>query len=179
MLAHVMVAKFADHLPLYRQERIFDRAGLPIVRSTLAQWVGQTGVRLQPLVDALREAVLNQDVIHADETPVQILAPGEKKTTGPTAAHRFQRSKQWCMTSVQAVPANMHAIFWETGTASWSATTSLATKLALSKASLKSAAWPMPVASFSICTWGTKVSWLNKRYTRSAVCTRSSAKRGT
>jgi transposase len=43
-LAHVMVAKFADHLPLYRQEKIFGRAGLPIARSTLAQWVGQTGV---------------------------------------------------------------------------------------------------------------------------------------
>ena len=80
LLAHVMVAKFADHLPLYRQEKIFGRAGQAIARSTLAQWVGQTGVRLQPLVDALREAVLNQGVIHADETPVQMLAPGEKKT---------------------------------------------------------------------------------------------------
>lgn len=80
LLAHVMVAKFADHLPLYRQEKIFGRAGLAIARSTLAQWVGQTGVRLQPLADALREAVLNQGVIHADETPVQMLAPGEKKT---------------------------------------------------------------------------------------------------
>ncbi|EPZ6086164.1 IS66 family transposase [Pseudomonas aeruginosa] len=80
LLAHVMVAKLADHLPLYRQEKIFGRAGLAIARSTLAQWVGQTGVRLQPLVDALREAVLKQGVIHADETPVQMLAPGEKKT---------------------------------------------------------------------------------------------------
>lgn len=80
LLAHVMVAKFADHLPLYRQEKIFGRAGLPIARSTLAQWVGQTGVQLQPLVDALREHVLAQGVIHADETPVQMLAPGEKKT---------------------------------------------------------------------------------------------------
>ncbi|MNT14711.1 Transposase IS66 family protein [compost metagenome] len=75
-----MVAKFADHLPLYRQEKIFGRAGLAIARSTLAQWVGQTGVQLQPLVDALRETVLAQGVIHADETPVQMLAPGEKKT---------------------------------------------------------------------------------------------------
>src|SRR3546814_5179329 len=75
-----MVAKFADHLPLYRQEKIFARAGLAIARSTLAQWVGQTGVQLQPLVDALREQVLAQGVIHADETPVQMLAPGEKKT---------------------------------------------------------------------------------------------------
>ncbi len=80
LLAHVMVAKFADHLPLYRQEKIFGRAGLAIARSTLAQWVGQTGVQLQPLVDALREAVLAQRVIHADETPVQMLTPGEKKT---------------------------------------------------------------------------------------------------
>ncbi|CAG8863175.1 hypothetical protein PS627_00111 [Pseudomonas fluorescens] len=68
LLAHVMVAKFADHLPLYRQEKIFGRAGLAIPRSTLAQWVGQTGVQLQPLVDALREAVLAQRVVHADET---------------------------------------------------------------------------------------------------------------
>ncbi len=59
LLAHVMVAKFVDHLPPYRQEKIFGRAGLAIPRSTLAQYVGQTGVQLQPLVDALGEAVLS------------------------------------------------------------------------------------------------------------------------
>ena len=80
LLAQVMVAKFADYLPLYRQEKIFARAGLAIARSTLAQWVGNCGVQLQPLVDALRDAVLAQHVIHADETPVSMLAPGEKKT---------------------------------------------------------------------------------------------------
>ena len=80
LLVHVMIAKFADHLPLYRQESIFGRAGLVIARSTLAQWVGNCGVQLQPLVDALRDAVLAQHVIHADETPVSMLAPGEKKT---------------------------------------------------------------------------------------------------
>lgn len=80
LLAHVMIAKFADHLPLYRQESIFGRAGLAIPRSTLAQWVGVTGVQLQPLVDALRDVVLGQQVIHADETPVQMLMPGTKKT---------------------------------------------------------------------------------------------------
>lgn len=57
---------------------VHDGVGIP--RSTLAQWVGQTGVQLQSLVDALREAVLAQRVVHADETPVQMLAPGEKKT---------------------------------------------------------------------------------------------------
>jgi transposase len=53
-----MGTKLADHLPMYRQEKIFGRAGPPIVRSTLAQWVGNCGVQLQPLVDALRDAVL-------------------------------------------------------------------------------------------------------------------------
>ncbi len=80
LLAHIIVAKFADHLPLYRQEKIFGRAGLSIARSTLAQWVGNCGVQLQPLVDALREAVLTHDVVHADETPVQMLTLGAKKT---------------------------------------------------------------------------------------------------
>ena len=80
LLAQVMIAKYADHLPLYRQEKIFGRAGLAIPRSTLAQWVGTCGVQLQPLVDALREVVLKHDVVHVDETPVQMLAPGSKKT---------------------------------------------------------------------------------------------------
>lgn len=73
LLAHVLVAKYADHLPLYRQEAIYARAGAPIPRSTLAHWVGSCGVQLQPLVDALRKQVLQHTVIHADETPVQML----------------------------------------------------------------------------------------------------------
>ena len=80
LLAQVLVAKYADHLPLYRQERIFGRAGLAIPRSTLAEWVGTCGVRLQPVVDALRAQLLAQPVLHADETPVAMLAPGKKKT---------------------------------------------------------------------------------------------------
>ena len=80
LLAQVLVAKYADHLPLYRQERIFGRAGLEIPRSTLAEWVGACGVQLQPLVDALRNTLLEHSVLHADETPVSMLAPGKKKT---------------------------------------------------------------------------------------------------
>lgn len=80
LLAHVMIAKFADRLPLYRQEPIFDRAGLAIPRSTLAQWVGACGVQLQPLVDPLRDVVLAHPVVHVDETPVQMLMPGLNKT---------------------------------------------------------------------------------------------------
>ena len=80
LLAQVLVAKYADHLPLYRQESIFGRSGYPIARSTLAQWVGVCGVQLQPLVDALKTCMLKSAVLHADETPVAMLKPGNKKT---------------------------------------------------------------------------------------------------
>jgi transposase len=80
LLAQVLVAKYSDHLPLYRQERIFERAGVALPRSTLAQWVGICGVQLQPLVDALKTEILRHAVLHADETPVQMLKPGNKKT---------------------------------------------------------------------------------------------------
>lgn len=80
LLAQVLVAKYLDHQPLYRQEGIFGRAGVAIPRSTLAQWVGMCGVRLQPLVDALRQALLGRPVLHADETPVAMLSPGKGKT---------------------------------------------------------------------------------------------------
>jgi len=80
LLAQVLISKFADHLPLYRQEAIFARAGLGIARSTLAQWVGSCGVQLQPLVDALKDEMLRHSVLHADETPVQMLKPGNGKT---------------------------------------------------------------------------------------------------
>lgn len=80
LLAQVLVAKYLDHLPLYRQEAIFERAGHAIARSTLAQWVGECGVQLQPLVDALTLELLSQGVLHADETPVAMLKPGHGKT---------------------------------------------------------------------------------------------------
>jgi len=80
LLAQVLVAKFCDHLPLYRQEHIFERAGLVIARSTLAQWVGECGAQLQPLVDALTAELLEHEVLHADETPVAMLKPGNGKT---------------------------------------------------------------------------------------------------
>ncbi|MBB5215700.1 IS66 family transposase [Parapusillimonas granuli] len=81
LLAHVLVAKYADHLPLYRQQKIFERAGVKIPVSTMADWVGVCGVRLQPLVDALRETILTHDVLHADETPIQILRPDTGRKT--------------------------------------------------------------------------------------------------
>lgn len=80
LLAHVLVAKYADHLPLYRQEGIFARAGLGIARSTLAEWVGACGFALQPLIAALRDEILSHRVLHADETPVKLLKPGSRTT---------------------------------------------------------------------------------------------------
>ena len=80
LLAQVLIAKYLDHAPLYRQESIFERAGLALPRSTLAQWVGACGVRLQPLVDAMKALVLTRTVLHADETPVPMLKPGLGRT---------------------------------------------------------------------------------------------------
>jgi transposase len=80
LLAQVLVSKYADHAPLYRQEQMFARAGVAIPRSTLGAWVGACGVRLAPLVDALREEMLGSAVLHADETPVAMLKPGNGKT---------------------------------------------------------------------------------------------------
>jgi transposase/chorismate mutase len=80
LVAQVAVAKYADHAPLYRQEAIFERAGLALPRSTLAQWLGVCGVRLQPLVEAMKALLLARSVLHADETPVPMLKPGLGKT---------------------------------------------------------------------------------------------------
>ena len=80
LLAHVLVAKYCDHLPLYRQSGMYAREGVELERSTLAGWVGQCNALLRPLVAALRSHVLAGDKVHADDTPVPVLAPGEGKT---------------------------------------------------------------------------------------------------
>ncbi len=80
LLAHVLVSKYADHLPLYRQSEIYARQGIELDRSTLADWVGNTSVLLQPLVDAVRKHVMAATKLHADDTPVPVLAPGQGKT---------------------------------------------------------------------------------------------------
>lgn len=80
LLAQVLIGKYVDHLPLYRQEAIFARSGVEIGRNTLAEWIGACGVVLQPLVAAMRTELLAQPVLHADETPVAQLDPGAGKT---------------------------------------------------------------------------------------------------
>src|SRR5665213_1694028 len=80
LLAHVLVAKYCDHLPLYRQSGIYAREGVDLDRSTLAGWVGAASELLAPLVDSVRKHVLSATKIHADDTPVPVLAPGNGKT---------------------------------------------------------------------------------------------------
>jgi transposase len=80
LLAHVLVSKYCDHLPLYRQSEIYAREGVELERSTLADWVGGTSRLLAPLVEALRRHAMSAHKLHADDTPVPVLAPGNGKT---------------------------------------------------------------------------------------------------
>jgi transposase len=80
LLAHVLVSKYGDHLPLYRQEEIYARAGVELERTTLADWVGGASQLLAPLVEELRRHVMGARKLHADDTPVPVLAPGLGKT---------------------------------------------------------------------------------------------------
>lgn len=80
LLAHIVVSKFDDHLPLYRQAEIYARDGVTLETSTLSGWVGATAAAVAPLVEALRRDVIGSGVLHGDDTPVPVLAPGAGKT---------------------------------------------------------------------------------------------------
>jgi transposase len=80
LLAHVAVAKYADGLPLYRQSAIYAREGIDLDRSTLADWVGRMAALLDPLVQAIGRHVCAGSVLHADDTTVEVLAPGQGRT---------------------------------------------------------------------------------------------------
>ena len=80
MLAHLLVSKYTDHLPLYRQSQIYARDGLDLDRSTLSDWVGQAVWLLQPIVEGIRRQVFAAEKIHGDDTPVPVLEPGLGRT---------------------------------------------------------------------------------------------------
>jgi transposase len=80
LLARILVAKFADHQPLYRQSAIYAREGVELDRSTMARWVGACGALVRPLVDALQRYVLAPGKVHSDDTPMPVLAPGNGQT---------------------------------------------------------------------------------------------------
>ncbi|MEE3215858.1 MAG: IS66 family transposase, partial [Pseudomonadota bacterium] len=78
LLAYVATAKYQDALPLYRQSQIFARHGIEIPRNTLARWMVQVGERLMPLVEALRQHLLQAPLIHMDETTLQVNAEADR-----------------------------------------------------------------------------------------------------
>src|SRR5215469_1803808 len=80
MVAHVVVGRYADHQPLYRQAQMMARQGVPVDRSTLAFWVGYAAAEVQPVVWRLREMLLNSARVFADETVVPVLDPGRGRT---------------------------------------------------------------------------------------------------
>ncbi|NMM26513.1 MAG: IS66 family transposase [Glaciimonas sp.] len=80
LLAHILVSKFADHQPLYRQSVIHARRGVEIDRSSMGRWVGACSALMAPLVDALRRHVMAGSKLHADDTTVPVLAAGNGQT---------------------------------------------------------------------------------------------------
>ena len=79
LLAHITVSKYQDALPLYRQEQILQRIGVDIPRATLANWMIQSGQLIQPVINLLRDRLLSYDILHMDETTVQVLNEPNKK----------------------------------------------------------------------------------------------------
>lgn len=79
LLAHVIISKYCDHLPLYRQSGIYARSGVNIDRSTMADWVGSTAFLLEPLSHRIAQHVRAGAAIHADDTPVPVLDPGRNR----------------------------------------------------------------------------------------------------
>jgi transposase len=80
LLAHILVGKYCDHLPLYRQSGIYAREGIELDRATMAAWVGKVTALASPLVEAVADYVMAAEKLHVDDTPVPVLAPGTGKT---------------------------------------------------------------------------------------------------
>lgn len=129
LLAHILISKFSDHLPLYRQSEIYARDGVELDRSLLADWVGKMAWLVDPLIEKIATHVMAGKVIHADDTPVPVLAPGSGKTkTGrfwvylrderphcgpapPAALYRYtpDRKGERCRTHLERFSGHLHA----------------------------------------------------------------------
>jgi transposase len=96
LLAHVLVAKYCDHLPLYRQSQIFARQGVELNRSTLANWVGGAVWWLEPLHARLAEHVFASQTLFADDTPVPVLDPGRGRTKTGRLWVYARDDRPWC-----------------------------------------------------------------------------------
>ncbi|MGX5057190.1 IS66 family transposase, partial [Enterobacter asburiae] len=80
LLARLLVSKYGEHTPLYRQSEIYARQGVTLSRNTMVRWVSMMAERLRPLYDALNRYVLQAGKVHSDDTPVRVLEPGSGKT---------------------------------------------------------------------------------------------------
>ena len=98
LLAHVIVSKFVDHLPLHRLERIYERQGLFLPRSTLSDWLAACARALQPLYEGLCAALLQSRALHTDDTPVKVQDP---------ATHHLSTGRLWVYLGDVAHPYNV------------------------------------------------------------------------
>jgi transposase len=80
LLSHILVQKYCNHLPFYRQSEIYAREDIELSRSTMASWAGQCAALLAPLVEEIRKYIFTSSHIHGDDTIVKVLAPGLGKT---------------------------------------------------------------------------------------------------
>jgi transposase len=88
VLAHVVVSKYADHCPLHRLHRIYERSGVTIPVSTMSDWTGEVGIRIEPLADRLAERVRQAYVIRTDATGLKVL--------DPSSSENIERGTMWC-----------------------------------------------------------------------------------
>ena len=103
MVAHVLVSKYADHLPLYRQAQIYERQGIPLDRSTLADWVGRAAFHLRPIRERILAHLRSSTKLFADETTAPVLDPGRGRTkTGQLWAYA-RDDRPWGGTDPPAV----------------------------------------------------------------------------
>jgi transposase len=98
LLAHLIVSKYTDHLPLYRLERIYERQGVFLPRSTLCDWLAACGQLLGPLYDLLRTEILLSQVLHTDDTPVKLQDP---------TTHQLSTARLWAYLGDDAHPYNV------------------------------------------------------------------------
>lgn len=161
LLAHIFVSTFADHLPLYRQSTMYARDGVELDRSTMARWVGACGALMRPLVDALQRYVLQPGKIHSDDTPMPVLAPGNRQTktarsgsmSATTGALVRLRRRPHGSPTHPIVRASTHSRIWPTSAAFYRRTRLRATIESMPMAACaRQHAWDMLVARSMICT---------------------------
>tara|TARA_B110000503_G_C6817555_1_gene277575 strand:- start:17 stop:289 length:273 start_codon:yes stop_codon:yes gene_type:complete len=80
LLSHILVQKYCNHLPFYRQSEIYEREGIELSKSSMASWAGQCSALLRPLIEAIRKSIFLSRHIHGDDTIVRVLTPGLDKT---------------------------------------------------------------------------------------------------